>query len=413
MMDNSQCSYSIIKRGFFWNFCASMITAFSSVGVLLIVTRCLGENEGALFSAAVAMVNTLMIVGNMNAIGYQISDVKEKYAFSTYRRQRICCLFVMISVFKYGVRKKACVITIYAIYKSINVLCELFQGRYQQLGRVDLGAKLNFLKVFVPDIVLCVAVIVTKNIVISIFLAIICGGVVLIVFNLKEWRTPFLSSRKETWHEVWKLTKDILPLFFSAFSATYILNAAKYAIDNNLDGRIQLIYTILILPATTVHMIAGFIYRPVLTQYANIWEEQKYRLFVKKIMLIVSIILVCALIILNIKKWLLAIIAAMYSMPILCEYDTEFGILLIAGTTNALNVFVCYMITIIRKQKILYYVNIVTLVSSFVIPEMYVRYAGLRGATLSYVILMGMQLAGYGFSLVITISKQMKYTIKK
>ena len=102
----------IMQRGYLWNSLASMITAISSVGVLLIVTRFAGNEAGANLSIAVAIINVLMNIGNMNALGYQISDVKEKYVFDIYFKQRCLSvgLMVVIAFFyaigKYGVGEK-------------------------------------------------------------------------------------------------------------------------------------------------------------------------------------------------------------------------------------------------------------------------------------------------------------------
>lgn len=393
---------NIMKKGYLWNSFASIITAMSSMGVLLIVTRFAGDSAGANLSIAIAIVNVLMNIGHMNIMGYQISDVNEKYVFNTYFRQRCYSIGVMviiaftISAVKYGMTGKSLIVVAYCVYKAINVFCELFQSRYQQKGRPDIASELNFMKVFFPDIFLCLIVILLKNLLLAILCASVLEIVILYVFNSIAWDN-FASLKQETAKAVVSLTKDGFPLFVNAFSSTYILNSAKYAIDNNMPAESQLIYTILLLPATTVHMIAGFVYRPVLTVYAELWNGKKYKLLAAKVLKIIGIIMMCSLGGIIIRRGILSILSWAYGVKALEEYGTAFGILLMAGGVNALNVFLCYMITIVREQKYLYIINVVAFMISLVLPQILVQKNGINGAAFSYLLLMAVQFVGFVF----------------
>lgn len=393
-------SSDILKRGYVWNSLASMITAISSVGVLLIVARFAGEEAGANFSIAVATINVLMNVGHMNIMGYQVSDIGEKYTFSTYFRQRCCSVGMMIiiaigvSYIKYGITEKTVIICLYCIYKAINVFCELFQCRYQQKGRVDIASELNFIKVFIPDVFLCIMIVVMRSLSFAIMSAILIELVIALGFNCIVWES-FTSSKKEKAYKIICLTKEAFPLFISAFAAAYILNSAKYAIDSNLSAKSQLIYTILLLPATTVHMIAGFAYRPVLTIYAELWNEKKFKLLIKKIFNVVGVIVIGSLGMVIVRGIILSILSWAYGVKELCEYNMAFGLLLIAGGINALNVFGCYIITIVREQRYLYVINTLTFILSLVIPDFLVQGYGINGAAFSYLVLMIVQLLGF------------------
>lgn len=396
----------VLKKGYIWNSLASMITAVSSIGVLLIVTRFAGKEIGANLSIAIAIINVLMNVGHMNVIGYQVSDIREKYLFNTYFRQRcwsVSAMIVLATIYafcKYGLGAKTEIIIAYGVYKGVNVFCELFQGRYQQKGRIDIASKLNFLKVLIPDAILCLLTIVSSNFMLAIGVAIFVEMIVIMVFNQIAWEI-FRDGRKEPYKNILKLTKEVFPLFYSAFAAAYILNSAKYAIDNNMQSQYQLIYAVLLLPATTVHMIAGFIYRPVLTVYANIWNEGKYRVLASKIIKIIMAILACTVLIVVGKGIILKVLAWTYGLPEIKEYGFAFGILLLAGGVNALNVFLSYILTIVRKQGYLYTINTVTFLCAVTIPNSLVRRFGINGAARSYLMLMLIQMINYAICFVV------------
>lgn len=394
------CEVRIMQRGYLWNSLASMTTAISSIGVLLIVTRFAGNEVGANFSIAVAIINVLMNIGTMNALGYQISDVKEKFVFDTYFKQRCLSVALMVvsaffyAIEKYGVGEKSFIIITYGIYKAINVFCEVFQGRYQQQGRVDIASELNFIKVLIPDSVLCIVMIISRNFLLAVSIAIIVETVTILVFNSIVWQN-FSDDKAGKAVQIIHLTKEILPLFFSAFAAAYILNSAKYAINENMSSQFQLIYTILLLPATTVHMIAGFIYRPVLTVYANIWNEGKRKILAIKVLKTAAAILLITGIIVCVRELILIVLTWAYGVTKLREYGTIFGILLSAGGLNALNTFMSYVITIIRKQSYLYIINTVTFICALIIPDMFVARRGIFGAAFSYLGLMLVQMMSY------------------
>ncbi len=390
----------IMQKGYLWNSLASMMTAISSIGVLLIVTRFAGNVVGANFSIAVAIINVLMNIGTMNALGYQISDVKEKYVFNTYFKQRCLSVVCMVvsaffyAIGKYGVGEKSFIIITYGIYKAINVFCEVFQGRYQQQGRVDIASELNFIKALIPDSVLCIVTIISSNFSLAIIIAIMVETITILVFNSIVWQN-FSENKEGKAVHIIHLTKEILPLFFSAFAAAYILNSAKYAIDDNMSSQHQLIYTILLLPATTVHMIAGFIYRPVLTVYANIWNDGKREVLAIKVLKTAAAILLTTSIIVCVREIILTILTWAYGVTELREYGTAFGILLTAGGLNALNTFMSYIITIIRKQSYLYIINTITFICALIIPHIFVVRGGIFGAAFSYLVLMFVQMVNY------------------
>lgn len=407
IMDNTR----VMKRGFLWNSMASIITAISSICVLLIITRFVGKDAGANLSIAVAIVNVLMNIGHMNIMGYQISDIKEKYVFNTYLKQRCYSVTVMIliaffySYVKYGISEKMIIVCLYNTYKAVNVFCEVYQSRYQQRGRVDIASELNFIKVLLPDVTLCIVSMIYQSLLVGIIGAIIIEILTIYLFNCLVWK-GFSDSKESENTKVFNLTKEAFPLFISAFATAYILNSAKYAIDNNMSAQYQLLYTVLLLPATTVHMIAGFVYRPILTLFANIWSEKKHKELIKKVLVIVGIILLCTFGIILIRDFILSILAWAYALAELKQYSFAFGILLMAGGANALNVFFCYLITIIRKQKYLYIINGITLGVSLVLPELLVNRNGINGAALSYLLIMIIQICGFIFSFVLSVIKE-------
>lgn len=397
---NSENEKRIKQSGFIWNIFSSVITALSSVLVLLVIKRFIGMEAGAVFSIAVAITNVLINVGNMNVIGYQISDVLETFSFQTYLRLRRLTVAIMLLcslgyiIVKSYTLNKSFVVLLYCIYKAINAYCDVYQGRYQQKGRVDIASKMQFFKVLIPDTVLCIAAIFTKNLMLSVGLAVVVEFLFMQVFNWLIFE-QYQDKNRESFSRVLELMKRCMPLFFSAFTTTYILNSSKYAIDALLENQFQVYYTVLLLPATTVHLVISFAYRPLITDYAILWEKGECRKFKKSvnIILLMIVILACLLVLMG-KRFFLPIMAWLYGINELKEYAMAFNFLLIAGALNAMNVFLCFIITILRKQKHLFLIYGITFIGSLMIPKSLVKNFQINGAAFSYLVLMLIQGGG-------------------
>lgn len=385
------------RTGFVWNILSSLATAASSVLLLMIVKRFAGIELGANFSVAVAVANVMVNIGHLNSFGYQISDVVEKYSFKTYlilRKFTVGLMMVIALIYicfqKYTILKSMIVFW-YCCYRAIYAYADVYQGRYQQKGRVDLSAKLQFYKVLIPDSILALSVIVTHHLIISIWFSMLAEILYITWYN-KRYHTFFLDNTAVELYSCFGLFQQCLPLFFSAFTTTYILNSSKYAIDKLLSNEAQVYYSILLLPATTVHMIAGFVYRPFLTEYAESWSLKEYDRLKRKISSVLAVIGGGIIIIIIISKSiLLPIIEWLYAAPELGNYQRAFRIILLAGGINAAVTFLSFVITIMRKQNNMFWIYGITFAIALFLPEALVKQCDFMGAALSFLLLEGIQ----------------------
>lgn len=398
-MDNEEKLLEIKRKGFIWNFLGSVITAISSVMTLMIVKRFAGIEVGAYYSIAVAVSNVMINIGTLNVIGFQISDIREKYSFNIYLNLRKMSIFLMLLVSlvyvlceEYSLMK-GIIVYMYCIYRAVYAYADVFQGRYQQKGRVDLAGKMQFMKVLFPDGTLIICTIVSGKIIYAIICAMIVELTLIFMYN-KKYLHEYISKEEIEKRKYFDLLWHCLPLFFSAFATTYIMNSSKYAIDKLLSNEMQVYYSILLLPATVVHMIAGFIYRPVITDYAALWENTKIKNFVIRIIKVIFFIFVCTIVV-EIAGVLLGIpiLEWLYAAPKLREYVEVFVILLLAGGLNALNTFMIFVITIMRAQNHMVWIYGIALAISIELPEVLIKRSGMVGAATSYLLLMVFQLS--------------------
>lgn len=389
--------YSYRQKVFFWNLAGAAATASSSVLLLMAVKRFAGMKAGADYAMAAAIGNTLMNVGHLNGFGCQTSDVAEKYSFQVYLRLRkftilmmvlICVLYVRMQ--GYGLEKGA-VVVLYCIYKAVYVLADVYQGRYQQKGRADLAGKLQFIKTFFPDTILGLFIWRLAGVGMAFLIAIPAECMCIYFFNRVYFR-DFSDANNRTYGQCASLFMQCLPLFFSAFTTTYILNSSKYAIDKLLDAGMQVYYSVLLLPATTVHMIAGIIYRPMITEYAWIWEKGdviRFQRCIRKIFGIIAGTLLLAEFLSGLV--ILPVLEMLYGISDLHDYQADFFMILLAGGLNALNTFLGYLITIMKQLRHMYWIYGLAFAMALFLPDLLVGYLGFAGAAGSFLLLVLLQ----------------------
>ena len=89
---------NIDRDSFVWNMTGSMIMAFQSVIMLMILTRILGLYEAGLFTIAYANANLFLTIGKYGMRNFQVSDVTGQFSFHEYRLSRAVTTIVMLLV---------------------------------------------------------------------------------------------------------------------------------------------------------------------------------------------------------------------------------------------------------------------------------------------------------------------------
>ena len=77
-------SDNIERDSFIWNMAGSMIMAFQSVIMLMILTRVLGLIEAGVFTIAYANANLFLTIGKYGVRNFQVSDVTGQFTFREY-----------------------------------------------------------------------------------------------------------------------------------------------------------------------------------------------------------------------------------------------------------------------------------------------------------------------------------------
>lgn len=391
------------SSAYVWNTAGSLLGAFQSVIMLMVLTRVCDLETAGMFTIAYASANLFLNMGNYGMRNYQASDVVPKYAFGAYARSRLITDIAMVvcstaylfwSAFTVGYSwYKVAVIFCMTLFKLVDSIEDVTDGNYQQHGRLDVGGKLQTARLSSTLVVFCAAAVCTGDLLLPLImatawtLAVYVAGVLLIHRQIGLPASD-LPNHVSASHNVGSLLKECFPLFLAAFLLFYIGNAPKYAIDAYLDDASQAIYGFIAMPVFVVGLMAQFIYMPIIEPLGRRWSTGDVKGFRKEIIkqagYIAALTLIC-----DAGAALLGapVLGALYNTN-LHPYVLELVILVTGGGFLAITSLMTMGITIMREQRHLTVGYVVVAIAALLLSPVAVRTAGIAGASWIYLAMM-------------------------
>lgn len=406
-------SRDIGRDSFVWNMAGSMLMAFQSVIMLMILTRVLGLQEAGIFTIAYANANLFLTIGKYGMRNFQVSDVREQFSFYEYRTSRYITtlLMIIISVVyvvyvgnKNGyILEKSLIIIWMCLFKVVDVVEDIYHGFYQQKGRLDIAGKALTIRLVVTVLIFAIGLIIFKNLLWVLIVSTVVTSVLCVV--LTKWGYEALINsvrKKKKIANIVELLKICFPLFLGSFLAFYIGNAPKYAIDSILSDELQACYGFIAMPVFVIGLLNNFIFNPMIYKMSIMWNEGKVKKFVK--LFVLQIVVVAAITVTCIVgAYLLGIpvLSILYNTD-LGPYKRELLVLLLGGGFLALSGLLTTIITIIRFQRALVVGYIIVAIMAYIYSPILVKKYSMTGAAILYMILMAILCAifivifGYG-----------------
>lgn len=389
-----------IKRdSYLWNMAGSMLMAFQSVIMLMILTRTLGLVEAGIFTIAYANANLFLTIGKYGMRYFQVSDVKNQFTFAEYRLSRVFTSVAMLAVSAvyilyasvsngYTVEKTQIIIWM-CLFKVVDAVEDVYNGLYQRKNRLDVASKMLTLRMIFTIIIFGLGLVIVRDLLVALIIATISTAILLIIFV--RWTYGEFSIGKERIEQknIFLLLKVCFPLFAGSFLSFYIGNAPKYAIDAILTDELQACYGFIAMPVFVIGLLNNFIFNPMLFRMSVLWDEKKIKEFVYRTVLQTGVVAIITIVCM-IGAWILGIpvLSWMYNTD-LSSYKTELIILLLGGGFLGLSGLLNAVITIIRYQKSLMWGYIVMAILAYIFSDRIVRQYEMMGAAILYAALMG------------------------
>lgn len=412
-------SKNIDRDGYLWNMIGSVLQSFQSVIFLMILTRTVGLLQAGIFTIAYANANLFLNIGKYGMRYYQVSDIQEQYTFKEYACSRgitVAIMMVVSIVYTCYVTavngyssEKFWVIIWMCIYKAVDAIEDVFEGKYQQRGRLDIASKVLVIRSGAAVLIYAMGLVFLQNQLYALVIATIVSYVLMVWF-LYYTETAFGDYEKTIkTGQVAHLLKSCFPLFIGCFLSFYIGNAPKYAIDAQLSDEIQACYGFIAMPVFVVGMLNSFVFNPLLYRMSMLWEERKISTFIRYILIQAGVIVLITFVCM-VGAWGIGIpiLSWMYHTD-LTLYKTSLLVLLLGGGFLSLSGLLNAMITIIRFQKSITYGYVGVAALAHFLSAPVVRVHGIFGAAVLYTALMEGLCICFGGFLMLGICKRVNY----
>lgn len=389
---------NITRSSYIWNSCNDILMSAQSPIILMVLTRVNGLKDAGIFSIAMAVASLTLHIGQYGLRRFQSSDIREQYTFAEYYALRyITCTLMMLTSLGYCIygyfynqysAGKFIVIMMICSLKCIQAFSDVIHGRMQQKGRLDVASKCSSFR-YIAEIISMVSVLlITGNLMIATIVSVLVSLGVLLPTSMNTARDychlkPAFRSKN-----LRQLFADGTPLFLSFFFNVYLTHASKYAIDTYLSDNIQAIYNLIFMPTFVVQIAANFIFNPVLTYYAQVWESgniKKFTSLIRKQMLIVGGLAILALS--GAMTVGIPVLSLLFKVD-LSPYRKELCMVMAGGGMLAYSIFFNYVLTIVRLHKRLMICYGVAAGAAFILSGFFVKNYALFGAAVIYMIVM-------------------------
>lgn len=377
-----------------WNALGGALNAGQAAIILIFISYRQGLTVAGMVTIAYAVANLFLSICKYGIRNYQVTDVKEKFTFSDYFYCRCCTTLLTLGLFfiylaycfilrGYSV-EKGIILCEVTILKLLDAFEDVYIGRYQQTGRLDVGAKIMAVRLFVSTALICILVLAGADIYISLL-----GGIVSsVILDIYLIKSTFGVTRTVVsgfqWSPVRKLLKICLPLCIGITLSIYIGNVPKYMIDAYMGEEVQAVFGYIMMPVFVITLLNQFIYQPMVKDLGDIWEKKDKKEFSKSVCRQCLIVTGLTVVVIVGGQLLgLPILSVLYNVD-LTAYQTEFAVLLLGGGFYAVAYYLNVPITTIRKQNYIAIGYVVAAILSVIFGKYFVLAKGMLGAALLY-----------------------------
>ena len=400
-MNNTPSQKSI----YIWNLLGNFAAAAVSVLYLLIVSRMQTSEVADQFSLATSIGNLWIIIGQFQVRNYQATDVKSSHPFSAYFYTRLLTVTMMvISLFPYlwtinydFTNNSVMIITWIIVYRVADAFSDLFQGYFQQHGRLDIAGKAMVYRYALSVLILLFGLLLSHSMVLTLLALALFNLFFVFSYDYAHFKLfDKLSFRnsfsRNTIDESFKIIRVCFSLFIYGFLLTLVFNEAKLSISGAyakgiVEAGAQRDYNILFMPVFFMSLCI-LVVRPLITQMAELWQRKKFQVFYKMFLKILLLTLSIGIAI-TFLTYLIGVnvLSLIFGLDLL-KYKLELTILVLSGVLYSFSIILENILIIMRKHYYLLSVYILMFIVTKMITTELVNKYQIMGASISFCIAM-------------------------
>ena len=280
-----------------WNACGNLSYMMAQWVITVIVGRMDFEAAGVL-SLAMSISATLQTVAMFGIHNYQVSDIDEKYANSTYVSFRVisCVVAFFSCVIFLLVRKSDAMqftaVLLYMVFRLAESISDVFLAIAQRHDRIDVSGKAFFLKALGLLPLFLVGFLLTRNLCVGLLMMAIFSVASTFLFDIPAVGKLAAFRFWEHGSAKYKLALETLPLFFYLLFNTLISTLPKMLLESNTNQEVLGAYSSIYAPALLISAVAGYLYNPFVLHFANFYHDRNYKAFWSLLAKIIATIVV-------------------------------------------------------------------------------------------------------------------------
>ena len=383
-----------VMENMVWNTVGSFTYLICQWLLTFILVRCFDDVDGAgQLSLAMSITNIFYTLAHFNVRSYLISDIQGNFKIPEYSAFRlltcgfsITACYIYISCFGYNREQFFCIL-FYMIFRLGEAWVDLLHGMEQRRSRMDIGG----LSLFVRGILLIVSFVTvfyfTDNFNLSILaMAVSTWSYILLADvsfakKFEDFRPAFS----------WEKMKSMMGIFLLVTTASFLgliaSNFPRQILESRMGSEILGIYSTVATPAVIVQVAATYVFNPVLTEFAVLYNHKdskdRFTKFVLKIIgILVALSVVCLVGAAALGEWGLNLL---YGQRI-AEHAYLFMPVICYTCLNAFVWFLWNLLIVIRRLKSLLVVNSIGLVICFLLIHPMITVFSMNGVSYTLII---------------------------
>jgi O-antigen/teichoic acid export membrane protein len=237
-----------LRSNFLWNMGGTAAYALAQWGMLVAMAKIGSPEMVGTFSLALAIAVPVTTLAALSLRSVQATDARGEYTFGTYYRLRCAgaaaaMLIIAACAYRYDAAV-AMVIAIVGLAKGVESVSDIYFGLFQKEERLDLVARSMMMKGPLSLVVLCVALLWSKDLVLGTLALLGSWTAILVLYDARNGRrmidrqvTPGQSGGIFRWDTEIRLFWLALPLGVVTALGTLQQSIPRYVIEGRMDMR--------------------------------------------------------------------------------------------------------------------------------------------------------------------------------
>ena len=264
---------------------AGFVLLFASqwlISVLLV--RLGGYYDAGIFSIAMTISNVFAFLANFGIRSYMLTDVKGKYTLCQYRGARflsaasaICLCAGYVSVVNsYSGTERAAII-LYLFYTVFNTISEVYFGKIQLIGKLEINAYSNMLRGIVCFLSFLVSYVIRKSILLSLTLMAASAAAVTLFYDRRQYVT-YTGDRGRIlagdYAAGLRLLADCLPIMLTLVLPLITTAIPRQGIQNLLGTELLGYFSSIFTPTVLISVTVPAVLQAILPSISQNWGKR-------------------------------------------------------------------------------------------------------------------------------------------